>query len=465
MLLFQQSFGQIKKADYKEIIPIIDIWLEGQKDFDKLPGISVAIVQDQTIIFSKGYGFADVEKKIPMNAETIFSICSISKLFTSVAIMQLWEQGKLRLDDSLPALLPEYPIKKQFTETVPITVHSMLTHTSGLPRESDYPYWSSPNFYFPTIAEMKKKIAEQETLYPSSTYYQYSNLAMSLLGEIVVKKTGKSYIDYIEENILNPLQLVNTHPYLPEQLWRGKMATGYSALSREGSRKLVPIFKPNAITAAAGFSSNVIDLAKFAAWQMRLLSGSHAELLKPSTLKEMQRIQWTSTDKKNTRGLGFSIVYDGNGDATVGHGGSCPGYVSVLMIDPKKKIGIAVMINAQGVNPNKYSDAIFGLLNKTITEDTTTQNIDLSIYQGKYDNYTWSGETVVTPLKGKLIMYGLPSNTPAENFAQYKYIKKDTFQRIRPDDGSLGEELRFERDQNGQIKRLWIHSTFQDKIN
>ena len=96
------------------MLHVIDLWLDAQRDFDKLPGISVAIVQDQDIIFKKGYGYADVANKIPMKPETIGSICSISKLFTSVGVMQLWEKGKLRLDDSLTALLPEYKINQQF---------------------------------------------------------------------------------------------------------------------------------------------------------------------------------------------------------------------------------------------------------------------------------------------------------------------------------------------------------------
>lgn len=88
-LICFQCMSQNPKTDYTEMLNVIDLWLGAQKDFDKLPGISVAIVQDQDIIFKKGYGYADVEKKNPMKPETIFSICSISKLFTSVAIMQL----------------------------------------------------------------------------------------------------------------------------------------------------------------------------------------------------------------------------------------------------------------------------------------------------------------------------------------------------------------------------------------
>lgn len=463
-LLVLNCSAQAPKTDYTEILSVIDLWLDAQKDFDRLPGISVAVVHDQDIIFKKGYGYADVEKKTPMKPETIFSICSISKLFTSVAVMQLWEQGKVRLDDSLQSLLPEYKINQQYTETVPITVQSMLTHSSGLTRDADSS-WNAPNFYFLTTEELKKSLAKANTISPSSTYFQYSNLAMSLLGGIVATKSGMAYPDYIEQNILKPLQLKNTHPYLPENLWRGEMATGYGALNRTGNRQMQPFFKTNAITPAAGYSSNVIDLAKFASWQLRLLSAGKSEVLKPSTLKEMQRIQWTSPDKKLTRGLGFYIEYNANGTTTVGHDGSCPGYVSVVMIDPKKKIGVTLMVNAQGVDVYKYSDQIFSLLNKNITADTTTKGIDLTTYKGRYDNYTWSGEVAIVPFKGKLIMFGLPSNTPADGIREFQYIKKDTFRRIRPDDKTLGEESIFERDENGKIKNARSFSHYMNKIN
>src|SRR5215471_15738589 len=92
-----------KNTDFREAFVIIDRWLSAQKDFDHLPGIAVSIVRDQQVIWSKGYGYANVEKKLPMEPETICSICSISKLFTSIAVMQLVEQGKIHLDDSISA--------------------------------------------------------------------------------------------------------------------------------------------------------------------------------------------------------------------------------------------------------------------------------------------------------------------------------------------------------------------------
>ena len=456
--------SQAKKPDYKEALRIIDAWLSAQRDFDKLPGISVAIVNDQDIIFSKGYGYADVEKKVPMTAETIGSICSISKLFTSVAVMQLWEQGKLRLDDSISALLPVYDLKQGHSETVPITLRSLLTHSSGLPREAAWPYWSAPDFYFPTDKEVIQKLKDQQTLYPSSTYFQYSNLGMSLLGEAVARTSNNSYANYVGKNILEPLKLNNTHPFLPKDLWGSKMATGYSALYRDGTRKKMPFFQTNGIAAAAGFSSNVLDLARFASWQFRVLNGNK-EILRPSTLKEMHRVQWMDPDGKTTWGLGFVSFKEG-GTNYVGHGGSCPGYQTQLTLSPQKKLAVSIMINAQGNDPGKYEAAIFKLLEKAKeATDTTTKNINLDAYAGNYDSYAWSGESVVLPWKGKLAVFGVPSGDPAERMTLFKYISNDTFRRVRKDDDSLGEELRFERDANGKVVRMFRHDNFSNKLN
>lgn len=239
--------------------------------------------------------------------------------------MQLWEQGKLRLDDSITSLLPGFNLKQSYTETVPITIRSLLTHSSGLPREAAYPYWSAPDFYFPTEKEITQKLGTQETLYPSSTYFQYSNLGMVLLGEVVANVSKTGYETYVVKNILEPLHLTSTHPSLPKNLWRGKMATGYSSSYRDGTRRMMPFFQANGIGAAAGYSSNVIDMAHFASWQFRLLNSGRKEILRSSTLKEMQRVQWVDPDGKIMRGLGFALFKE-NEMNYVGHEGSCPGY-------------------------------------------------------------------------------------------------------------------------------------------
>jgi CubicO group peptidase (beta-lactamase class C family) len=455
----------IPNPDYHEAFILIDKWLDGQRDFDRLPGIAVSIVKDQNIIWSKGYGYANIEKKIPMEPQTICSICSISKLFTSIAIMQLVEEGKLRLDDSINAVLPGYDLQQQYAESGPITIRSLLTHSSGLPRESEFPYWSAPDFRFPTEKQVVSKLGTQKTLYPASTYFQYSNLGMTLLGEVLEHVSGLPYDQYIETHVLKPLGLTSTHPFLPEASWGKSMAIGYGSIHRDGHRDQMPFFQANGITPAAGFSSNTEDLARFASWQFRLLEKGGKEVLKSSTLRDMQRVQFLDPDWKTAYGLGFGLR-DFNGISLVGHGGSCPGYLSSLTLDPKDKMAVIVMVNGQGENLGKYSDAILKILQLAaqFPPPGSTDTTNLSPYLGNYDSYAWRSEEVVFRWKGRLAAINLRAGDPASDVVFLRHISGDTFRRVRSDQ-TLGEEIRFERDASGKVTRLWRFSNFENKIS
>jgi CubicO group peptidase (beta-lactamase class C family) len=464
LICISPAFSEEKeKPDFSEAIRMIDTWLEAQRDYDNLPGVSVAIVTDQEILWSKAYGMADLEKKVSSSPSTIYSICSISKLFTSVAIMKLRDAGKLRLEDLIADHLPWFNLQQQFPDTGPITIRSVLTHSSGLPRESDYPYWTGPDFPFPSPKQVKAKLGSQKTLYSPSTYFQYSNLGMSLLGEVVAEVSGMPFQKYIEENILKPLRLANTRTKLPESLWRGKLATGHTSKKRDGTRSMLPLFQAEGIAAAAGFSSTVEDLARFASWQFRLLEKGGEEIIKASTLREMHRVHWVNPDWKTTWGLGFS-VWEVDGKTMVGHGGSCPGYRSTLTIDPSKKQAFVVMINASGASPSKYATGMRDILKKA--KDKAKEEkaaVDLEAYAGLYDSQPWWGETAILPWQGKLAVFGLPSENPGKSLTLLKHVEGDTFRRVRKDE-TLGEEVVFERDKAGKVVRMWQHSNYENKI-
>ena len=163
-------------------LKITEIWIDSQLDYEDIPGISVGIVYDQELVWSRGLGFADVDNKVPASPDTIYSICSISKLFTSIGIMQLRDEEKLRLDDPVSKHLSWFSIKDKYPDAPEVTIGGILTHSSGLPREADYPYWTGPEHQFPTREQIIEALSGQEELYPADTYYQYSNLGMSLLG-------------------------------------------------------------------------------------------------------------------------------------------------------------------------------------------------------------------------------------------------------------------------------------------
>lgn len=460
--------SQNEEKDYSEAFELIDVWLEAQKDFEKLPGITAVMVKDQDITWSGAFGMAHAKEEVEMETSTLFSICSISKLFTAIAIMKLYDEGKLRLDDRIEDVLPWYDLKQQYTDSGPITIRSLLTHSSGLPREANAPYWTGPDFPFPTMEKVKEGLKEQETLYPASKWFQYSNLGLSLLGEIVEEVSGVSYDEYIQKHILTPMGLEDTHTEMPEDLYGNKLAVGYSSIKRNGERENVNLFQANGIKAAAGFSSNVLDLAKFASWQFRLLDTTTTEIIKPSTLKNMYNVHWVDPDWNVNWGLGFNVSKGTDGKKTVSHGGSCPGYRSVFLLHPKSKRAFAVMINAGGTNPEKYAAGINAIISKAdadakkLSPKEKENAPDLNAYKGFYDSTPWGSEIYIAPWNGKLVSLSLPANSPAEAMTFYKHIKGDTFQRIR-DDGELGETREFERNSNGQVWRYKQHGNYTVK--
>ena len=467
--LFTLSIFAQDDKDYTEAFELIEVWLDAQKDYEKLPGITALVVDDQKVMWSGGFGLANKTDDKKADPSTLFSICSISKLFTSVAIMKLYDEGKLRLDDTVDELLPWYNLAQKYPESGPITVRSLMTHSSGLPRESNHPYWTGPDFPFPESEAVKAGLKAQETLYPASNYFQYSNLGLTLLGEIVTEVSGQPFETYVQEQILKPLGMSNTRPSMPEDLHGDDLAIGYSALTRSGERKEVNFFQAKGIAAAAGFSSNVEDLGKFASWQFRLLDTGKEEILKKSTLDYMQRVHWTDPNWETTWGLGFSVRKGPNNIKIVGHGGSCPGYRSAFSMSPKHKRGYVVMINAGGTNPGKYIEGIVGILGKVKNKkekdeakEVAEKGPNLDDYEGYYSPQPWGSEMYVSSWGDGLTFMWLPTGNPG-NMSLYEHVEGDTFRRIR-EGRELNETITFERDASGKVYRYNSHGNYTVKI-
>lgn len=449
-----------EKTDYSEAITLVEVWLDAMQKYDELPGISAIALEDQDVVWKGAFGLANPDENLPMATNTICSVCSISKLFTSVAIMNLYEDGQLRLDDEIQDILPEYNLNQQFELSGPITIRKLLTHSSGLPRENAWSHWTDPELEFPTKDQIMERLEEQQTLYPSSTYFQYSNLAMALLGMVVEEVSGQSYDGYVNEHILNPLSLDDTRPDMPEDLWGGQLAVGHSYETMDGVQERVPMFEPNGVTPAAGFSSTVEDLADFAAWQFRLYDAEEEEILHPSTIKNMHNIHWMDSDFGTSWGLGFA-VYKGPGDKKwVGHGGHCPGYKTTLMMNPETKMAYSVMINSSNPNPGKYSRGIHSILSKAESIEPAEDELaeELAEYAGYYRGEVMQSTSYVGTWGDKLVMMRLPADNPGE-FDTYRRVDKDHFVRIR-DNKEDGESMRFIRNGDGEIVQMKYYDNY-----
>lgn len=446
----------------QQSINLLRVWLDAQRAYEQIPAVSAAVVHDQQLLWSGGIGYADIERKIPAAANTTYSICSISKLFTSIAVMQLRDAGKLRLDDPVSRHLSWFTIKRTDPRAPEITIEGLLTHSSGLPRESDFPYWTGPDFTFPSREQVIQRLSNQETLYPAETYFQYSNLGITLAGEIVAAASGQSYDAYVRQHILAPLGLRSTTPEMPNGEHGSSLATGYSALLRDGRRVPVTFSKTRGIAPAAGYASTAEDLARFASWQFRVLGRKGDEdTLKSNTLREMQRVHWVDPDFETTWGLGFS-VWRSEAKTFVGHGGSCPGYRTQLLLKPDESVATIFMANAQGVGATEYAQRMYEIVAPAIKEavkpsgSVKQPQAEMSRYAGTYES-GFGGELAVVEWEDGLAAVSLPTVNPMRTLTKFKKVGEHTFRRVRKDE-ALGEAIVFELGADGRASRLIWHS-------
>ena len=461
-----QAVSLTSDPRFIQSISLLEAWIDAKLAYDKIPGISLGFVVDQDLVWRKGYGYADVQRKAPATPKTLYSICSISKLFTSIAVMQLRDEGKLQLDDPVAKHLPWFTMKPFDPDSPPVTIRGLLTHSAGIPREADQPYWTGPDFRFPSREDVIKGLSNQSMLYPSSRYFQYSNLGLTLAGQIVEQVSGKPYADYVRENILGPLHLGSTTPEIPVNEQGKLLAIGYGTLSRDGERPTMPVFQARGIAPAAGFASNVEDLARFASWQFRLLAKGGQEVLKASTLREMQRVQWMDPDWKTSWGLGFTLMRWEN-RTVVGHGGSCPGFRTELALLPEEKIAGIAMVNAMGVDPNDFVLQMIKILSPALQKikDSPGQgkaaDPTLQKFTGLYRS-AW-GEVAVIVWDDGLAAVELPGGNPLEGMEKMKWVEGLRFQRIRSN-GEPGEEITFEVAPDGRVLRFKQHGNYTDKV-
>ena len=444
--------------DYRNELDLVGMWLAGQRAYDGIPGVSAAIVHDQELLWTGSFGLADAASGRPARDDTIYGICSISKLFTGIAAMQLRDLGRLRLDDPVGDLLPWYDLAQDYPDSPPVTLEGLLTHSSGLPRESDTPYWAGPDFVFPTREEVRALLGKQSTLYPAQRYFQYSNLGLTLVGEIVAARSGEDYAGYVQRHILGPLELNDTAVGFPTDERAARVATGYGYPGRDGAPPPMPRYDTRGIAPAAGFTSTSLDLARFATWQFRLLGGGPDEVLSGNTLREMQRVQWLDHDWSVARGLAFGVYRLGERTVT-GHAGDCPGFNTRLFLDPISRVAVIVMANRNLTDVDGYAATIYDILD---AEDPAAAPeepaaADLGDYVGSYDARPWHGEDLVFRWAGGLALTSLPNLQPLADMVRLRHVEGDRFQTVRSDD-TPGHEVVFRRDPQGQVSHMVYHS-------
>ena len=446
-------------------------WVEHDLGVEGVPGASFAFVHGDQTLASGGLGLADPATGTPATDQTLYSICSVSKLFTSIAVMQLRDDGALRLDDELGEHLPWLAALSDIhPDDEPITIRRALTHSAGLPRESDFPYWAGPDFDFPTPEQIRERLGAQQTLYPSGRYFQYSNLAMTLLGEVVAARSGRPWSEVIVERILEPLGMESTFTSVDAARGTGRLAAGYAARRGSPERERLGPFDAEGIGPAAGMASTAADLAAFARWQLRLRADGGDQVLRAATLREMQRVHWVDPDWETTWGLGFSVV-EHDGSTWARHGGACPGYYTEFAVLPKEQLGLVVLANAIGADVGFYARKAAAVLEPAVEAASEAPPpaadavSDLERFVGIYDT-VWGRDAVVLWGDGLAVVdLGNRTVDPDDWIRPLRFVEGTTFRRVRSDDDSLGETWVFELDADGRVLGVVAHSLPMTRVH
>ena len=453
-------------AEHEEIRSAIDLlgaWIEAQRVYREFPGLSIAIVHDQTVVWARGFGYADVERREPATGDTLYRIGSITKLFTAVAILILRDAGKLRLDDPLTAHLPWFEMKGASPDAGPITLRHLLTHTSGLPREAAFPYWTDG--LFPSADEIRTRLPIQERPLPIESRWKYSNLGAALAGEVVAAVSGLPYADFVQRHVLEPLGMSATLVATPTP-GHPRLATGYTRWLPGRERARAPFSDLRGLTAAGNMTTTVTDLARFAMLQLRAGAAGGTQILGRRTLAEMQRVHWLEPEWQAGWGLGFRVLRL-RGKTYVGHAGSVHGFRSELRICPADKVAAIVFINADDGEPGLFVDKALDWVGSAIANATKpappTADPAWQRYVGRYRN-AW-GDLQIIVRGGELTVIGPAAPDPLLAPATLQPVGEHTF-RVESKDGYgiPGELAAFEVDATGRVVRVRFGENYTERI-
>jgi len=331
-------------TDRAELEAFIDGMMAAHFPSRHIPAATIAVVKDGALFFAKGYGFADREKRIPVDpATTLIRPGSISKLFTWTAVMQLVEQGKLDLDADVNSYLKTFKIPATFPE--PITMRHLLTHTPGFEDQGLGLFARDPAELKPLRESLAAKIPAR--VRPAGSLSSYSNYGTALAGLIVEEVSGIPFAEFVEQNILRPLGMEHStfREPLPAEL-APNMAVGYQwkkGRFEPGKFELIGNYGP-----AGSLSATATDMAKFMIAHLQLGRLGETRILKEETARRMHSRLYGLDPRLPGMAHGFYEM-EAHGVRGIGHGGDTMLFHSELLLLPEHNVGLFVSYGSSGL--------------------------------------------------------------------------------------------------------------------
>lgn len=381
---------------------IVDRWLRAQLHVNEWPGLSITIRHDDTDVLSRSYGFADIEGGVVATPNTTFRIASVSKTFTAIALMQLVDEGTVRLDDRASRFLPW--LRGKDGSLAEVTLRQLLTHTSGIVRDGSAGQWHTD--VFPDDRRLQQEVNASAVVYQPSSQLKYSNIGYSILGAVVTSVREQPFETVVRQRILAPLDLRATDPGLDGNV-RTDLAAGYSKRRPDRDRERFPTSDAAAMGAATGFTSNPNDLCVY--MQAQFLGDSR--LISDAAKREMARTQWHRPGSPDHQGIGYQI-WPVEGFTFLAHGGSFAGYRTKIAFDPEQRLALAVCANAIDVDAQAILTSVAHIMRHVINASSADHAAGpaTDAYVGCYES-RW-GDVQVADIGGRLEILDNLSATP-----------------------------------------------------
>lgn len=328
-----QQAAQQSAALPAEKVRQIEALVNAEMAKQKIPGMSVAVVADRQVRWSAGFGMQDLENNIAAKSATVYRLGSISKPITAVAVMQLFERGRVDLDAPVQKYCPAFP-EKQW----PLTTRQLLGHLSGIRHYKSDEEFNSTRFYA-SINEGLAMFKDDPLLFEPGTKYSYTTHGYSVLGCVVEGASGQKFADFVSENVFKPaamerIRVDSVADIIPNR------AQGYR-ITDKGVLTNSPLADNSYKVPGGGFVSTAEDLARFA------VALQTNKLLKRETLELMFTPQKTKDGKATSYGLGWNVA-SRNGQRAIGHSGGQQRVSTFLHMQPEQGLAVVIMSNLEG---------------------------------------------------------------------------------------------------------------------
>ncbi len=329
----------------------------------RLPSVAVAVARDGRIIWEEAFGWADVEKRIPASPHTMYSLASISKPITATGLMILKERGRIELDRPINEYLGEAKITVRVGNPADATMRRVANHTAGLPLHYQF-FYEDESYRAPARDETIRRYGNSVTA--PGERYQYSNLGYGILDHVITRVSGRSYADFMREEVFLPLGLTHTSVNIGPGLEK------HQAIRYGTDGSPIPFYDFDHPGGSAVYAS-AHDLVRFGMFHLKARLSDQKAILKDEAIDEMQKAT-VKTGGNSGYGIGWGTNESPGGRSVVSHSGGMGGVSTLLRLYPAEKLAIVVLSNASSNLPGQVMGRIVAVVAPEPARNPGAQN-------------------------------------------------------------------------------------------